>query len=53
VRVTAHVAPGAAFIPFNQPGLAANTLLSGAFTASAKIEAATPAEAVAAGGETA
>jgi hypothetical protein len=53
VRVTAHVAPGAAFVPFNQPGFAANTLLSGSFSVSAKIESARPAEAVAAGGETA
>ena len=28
-RVTEHVAPGAVFVPFNQPGLATNTLLSG------------------------
>ena len=29
VRVTEHVAAGAAFVPFNQPGFAANTILSG------------------------
>ena len=29
--MTEHIAPGTVFVPFNQPGLAANTLLSGAF----------------------
>jgi hypothetical protein len=38
VRVTEHVAPGAAFVPFNQPGLAANELLSGSFTTAVRIE---------------
>ena len=28
-RVTEHVAPGVVFVPWNQPGLATNTLLSG------------------------
>jgi hypothetical protein len=42
VRVTEHVAQGAMFVPFNQPGLAANTLLSGRFTAAAKVEPADP-----------
>ncbi len=55
VRVTPHVAPGTVFVPFNQPGLAANTLLSGRFTAAATVEAfAVPEVAVpeaAAGGE--
>jgi predicted molibdopterin-dependent oxidoreductase YjgC len=37
VRVTAHVARGAAFVPFNQPGLAANELLSGEMVARATI----------------
>jgi NADH-quinone oxidoreductase subunit G len=37
-RVTEHVAQGAVFVPFNQPGLAANTLLSGRFTAAATVE---------------
>ena len=37
VRVTERVVGGAAFVPFNQPGLAANTLLSGAFTAVATL----------------
>jgi NADH-quinone oxidoreductase subunit G len=32
VRVSDGVAAGAAFVPFNQPGLAANTLLGGAFS---------------------
>jgi NADH-quinone oxidoreductase subunit G len=40
LRVTPTVAPGAAFVPFNQPGLAANVLLSGAFHAVARIETA-------------
>ena len=31
VRVTDTVAAGSVFVPFNQPGLAANTLLSGSF----------------------
>jgi NADH-quinone oxidoreductase subunit G len=40
VRMTPHIARGAAFVPFNQPGLAANTLLSGRFTTAATVEAA-------------
>ena len=54
VRVSAHVAQGAVFVPFNQPGLAANTLLSGRFTAGAAVEpepAAATAEPAASGGE--
>ena len=39
VRVTEHVAQGALFVPFNQPGLAANRLLAGSFTISASVEA--------------
>ena len=39
VRVTEHVAPGSVFVPFNQPGLAANTLLSGRFTTGVSLEA--------------
>ncbi|HEY7660496.1 MAG TPA: NADH-quinone oxidoreductase subunit G [Actinomycetota bacterium] len=38
-RVTDRVAPGAVFVPFNQPGLAANGLLSGSFTAAVEVEA--------------
>jgi predicted molibdopterin-dependent oxidoreductase YjgC len=38
VRVTEDVALGAAFVPFNQPGLAANELLSGSFTTAVRIE---------------
>jgi formate dehydrogenase major subunit len=38
VRVTEHIAQGAAFVPFNQPGLAANELLSGSFTTAVRIE---------------
>ncbi len=40
VRVTDHVAQGCVFVPFNQPGLGANVLLSGSFTASTEIETA-------------
>ncbi len=40
VRVTQHVARGAIFVPFNQPGFAANTLLQGHFTVPATLEAA-------------
>jgi NADH-quinone oxidoreductase subunit G len=43
LRVTPHVAPGTVFVPFNQPGLAANALLSGRFT--------TPVEAAAVGAD--
>ena len=39
VRVTEHIAQGAVFVPFNQPGLAANRLLAGSFTNSASVEA--------------
>jgi len=39
LRVTEHVAAGSVFVPFNQPGLAANTLLSGRSTASVSVEA--------------
>jgi NADH-quinone oxidoreductase subunit G len=46
VRVTPHVAKGAIFVPFNQPGFAANTLLSGSFTTTATIEPATSEPAV-------
>lgn len=40
LRVTPHVAQGSVFVPFNQPGLAANTLLSGRNTAAVVLEAA-------------
>jgi len=40
VRVTEGVAQGCVFVPFNQPGLAANTLLSGRFTAAVTLESA-------------
>jgi anaerobic selenocysteine-containing dehydrogenase len=39
VRVTDGIARGTAFVPFNNPGLPANTLLSGRFTAMATITA--------------
>jgi predicted molibdopterin-dependent oxidoreductase YjgC len=38
VRVSPHIAPGAVFVPWNQPGLAANTLLSGSSIASVTLE---------------
>ena len=38
VSVSEDLAEGAVFVPFNQPGLAANELLSGRFTADATIE---------------
>ncbi|MEP6758433.1 MAG: NADH-quinone oxidoreductase subunit G [Actinomycetota bacterium] len=37
LRVTEHVAAGTVFVPFNQPGLAANTLLSGTFTTAVEV----------------
>ena len=37
VRVTDHVAAGSAFVPFNQPGFQANTLLSGRMVTRARI----------------
>jgi NADH-quinone oxidoreductase subunit G len=40
VRVTPHVAEGSVFVPYNQPGFAANTLLSGLFVTVATLEAA-------------
>jgi assimilatory nitrate reductase catalytic subunit len=39
VRVTEHVAAGAVFVPFNQPGPAINSLLSGQMVARATISA--------------
>jgi len=39
VRISDGVAPGVVFVPFNQPGLAANTLLGGTWTEPAAIEA--------------
>jgi len=42
LRVTEHVAAGSVFLPFNQPGVAANTLLSGRSTAAVRVEAAEP-----------
>jgi len=40
VRVSDHVAKGAAFVPFNQPGFAAGSILAGSFTIAATIAAA-------------
>jgi hypothetical protein len=36
--VSDGVAPGSVFVPWNQPGLAANTLLSGRPTAAVTVE---------------
>jgi NADH-quinone oxidoreductase subunit G len=38
VRVTPHIAAGTAFIPFNQPGFAANTILPGRLVTTATVE---------------
>ncbi len=38
LRITRDIAPGTVFVPFNQPGLAANTLLSGRFTSPVRVE---------------
>ena len=38
LRVTEHIALGTVFVPFNQPGLATNTLLSGSFTTAVEVE---------------
>jgi NADH-quinone oxidoreductase subunit G len=38
LRVTADVAQGAVFVPFNQPGLPANTLLGAGFVEPASVE---------------
>ena len=44
-RVTEHVTQGSVFVPFNQSGFAANTLLQGRFSIAATLEAVdTPAE---------
>jgi hypothetical protein len=40
--MTPVVARGSAFVPYGQPGFAANTLLSGSFHTVARIEAAEP-----------
>jgi NADH-quinone oxidoreductase subunit G len=38
VRVSDGITPGSCFVPFNNPGLQANTLLSGRFTTTVTIE---------------
>ncbi|MGQ0669475.1 MAG: NADH-quinone oxidoreductase subunit G [Actinomycetota bacterium] len=50
-RVTEHIARGAAFVPFNQPGFAANTILSGRFSTQAALEAVPEAEAAVVGSD--
>jgi hypothetical protein len=42
--VTEHIALGTVFVPFNQPGLAANTLLTGAFSTPVEVEPVEPVE---------
>ncbi len=42
VRVVDTIATGTAFVPFNQPGFAANTLLSGTFLTPATLSALVP-----------
>ena len=37
-RVSPHIVSGAVFVPFNQPGFAANELLSGSFTTPVTLE---------------
>jgi NADH-quinone oxidoreductase subunit G len=44
VRVTDRIARGSVFVPFNQAGLAANTLLSGSFVTTVTLEAIEAAE---------
>jgi hypothetical protein len=51
VRVSDGVAAGSVFVPWNQPGLAANTLLSGRMTTAVTLEAAGEVAAVAGTGE--
>jgi NADH-quinone oxidoreductase subunit G len=38
IRITPHIAAGTVFVPFNQPGFAANSLLAGSFTIAATLE---------------
>ena len=47
VRISDGIVPGAAFVPWNQPGLRANTLLRGSLRIAATIEAAGAREEVA------
>jgi len=46
LRVRDTIAPGTVFVPFNQPGFAAATLLSGSFTTRATLTASATAEPV-------
>jgi NADH-quinone oxidoreductase subunit G len=39
VRVSEHIAEGAVFVPYNQPGFAANRILSGRLTTAVALEA--------------
>jgi anaerobic selenocysteine-containing dehydrogenase len=47
--VTDGIAPGTAFVPYNQAGLPANTLLSGTFTTTATLAPAAGTDPIAAG----
>jgi anaerobic selenocysteine-containing dehydrogenase len=38
VRIADSIVPGAAFVPYNQPGFAANTILSGSLITPATLE---------------
>jgi anaerobic selenocysteine-containing dehydrogenase len=49
LRVTPNIAPGTVFVPWNNPGLAANTLLDGAWTTPVTLEGAEAPEPVAVG----
>ena len=51
LRVTEHIAPGTVFVPFNQPGLAVNTLLSGAFWTAVEVAPVNAAELASVGPE--
>ncbi len=44
MHVTDGVVEGAVFVPFNQPGFAANTILQGSFSIAADVEPATAGE---------
>ena len=50
-RPSSPVAAGAAFVPFNNPGLRANTLLDGSLAVAAEVAPAVPLEVAPAGGE--
>ena len=51
IRVSEGIAAGSVFVPWNQPGLAVNTLLSGRTTTAVTLEPAGEVSAAVAGGE--